>query len=126
MLYCVTKPPETQVNTPPSTEEYGNMVNGAAAPRGIIIDDEAIVAAHAKSQVEGFKPIDGEKDSERMLFSAEDFEKLGKKTENKLIAMASSLARGEIAPEAELGESTACHYCQFINVCGKAKKGGRH
>ncbi len=126
MLYCVTKPPEKQVNTPPSAEEYGEMVNGAAAPRGIIINDKAVIAAHAESQMEGFAPIEGEKDSDRMLFTAKEFASLGEKTEKKLISMASSLARGEISPRSELGESTACQYCDFINVCGNTKKGGRH
>ena len=126
MLYCVTKPPEKQVNTPPSAEAYGEMVNGAAAPRGIIINDKAIIDAHAESQMEGFAPLDGEKDSDRMLFTPEEFTALGEKTERKLISMASSLARGEISPRSELGESTACQYCDFINVCGNTKKGGRH
>ncbi len=126
MLYCVTKPPEKQVNTPPSAEAYSEMVNGAAAPRGIIINDKAIIGAYAESQMEGFTPIDGEKDSDRMLFTPEEFASLGKKTEKKLISMANSLARGEIYPRSELGESTACQYCDFINVCGNTKKGGRH
>ncbi|MBQ1955287.1 MAG: PD-(D/E)XK nuclease family protein, partial [Clostridia bacterium] len=126
MLYCVTKPPEKQVNTPPSENEYADMVNGAAAPRGLIINEQAIISAHSQDQMEGFAPVDGEKDSERMLFTAEEFETLGEKTEKKLISMANSLARGEIAPESELGESTACQYCDFINVCGYTKKGGRH
>ncbi len=126
MLYCVTKPPEKQVNTPPSAEAYGKMVNGAAAPRGIIINDKTIIAAHAESQMEGFTPIEGEKDSDRMLFTAEEFSSLGEKTEKKLISMANTLASGEISPRSELGESTACQYCDFINVCGNTKKGGRH
>lgn len=126
MLYCVTKPPEKQVNTPPSAEEYGDMVNGAAAPRGIIINDKSIINALAQSQMEGFAPVDGEKDSDRMLFSAEEFDMLGKKTEKKLISMANALSCGKIAPQSELGESTACQYCDFISVCGNNKKGGRH
>ena len=76
--------------------------------------------------MEGFAPVEGEKDSDRMLFTAEEFKLLGEKTEKKLISMANALARGEIAPRSELGESTACQYCDYFNICGNTKKGGRH
>ncbi|MBQ7011882.1 MAG: PD-(D/E)XK nuclease family protein [Clostridia bacterium] len=126
MLYCVTKPPEKQVNAPPSEEEYGQMVNGAATVRGIVINTPAVTDATDKRSLAAFSPVEDGKDSDRMLLSPEEFEALGKKTEAKMAKMASSLARGNIAPEAELGESLACQYCDYHSLCGKIKEGGRH
>ena len=102
------------------------MVNGAATVRGIVINTPGVTNATDKRSLEAFSPVEDGKDSDRMLLSPEEFEALGKKTEAKMAKMASALARGNIAPEAELGESLACQYCDYHSICGKIKEGGRH
>lgn len=122
MLYCVTKPPEVSVNTPPSEEEYAKMVNGAANTLGIVVDTEPVLKATGEKQLQGFKPIEGEKDSPRILLTPEEFEELGNKTEAKLIKIANSLASGNVLPQGENGPSTACQYCDYYTVCGKMRE----
>ena len=127
MLYCVTKPPETKVDAPPTKEEYDALLQDSASVRGVLMDNADVISAMSENVTKGFKPNEGGKDSERMLLSEEEYNSLKEKTLKKLSDMASGMCGGDMRTVSESGSTKdTCVFCDYYNVCRTKNERSKH
>jgi ATP-dependent helicase/nuclease subunit B len=112
-----------------SGEDLKRIKNAAFKPKGLVLDDEEIIAAMDKNRTGIYLPVTFKKSGEpydsskNHLLDGKQLEKLRGYSHRLILDMADSLKRGKI-PAMPLETPSPCKYCDYSGVCGHQEKDG--